>query len=163
MKIALIKAGKVDNVILADEEFAATLTGYDHIKTLDEDQAVGPGYLYDETTDTFSEPPAPEPTPAPTPETKITKLAFRNRFTLTEKATIELAAIDNPAGTMQQRMMAASLRANFADQRDATFIDLSREDLRGGVEVLEHFGLIASGRAIEILDAPIRDEERCRD
>lgn len=115
------------------------------------------GQAYDRATGTFV---PPEPTPALAPETKITKLAFRSRFTKPEKAIIEMAALDDSAATMQARIAAASLRADLADQRDATYIDLSLDTLRGGVEVLEHFGLIAVGRAAEILDAPIQDFER---
>lgn len=90
----------------------------------------------------------------------LSKLGFRNRFTMAEKAALEIAALDNPAANMQARMVAATLRASLADQRDATYIDPLRPDTRAGVIQLETFGVIAAGRALEILDAPIQDEER---
>lgn len=99
---------------------------------------------------------------APTlPESlRITRLAFRNRFSLTEKATLELAALDNPAAAMPQRQQAAMLRAYLADLSAASHVDLGRADTRAGVQMLESAGLIAAGRADQILDAPIEAMER---
>lgn len=91
---------------------------------------------------------------------RVTKLAFRNRFMPTEKVAIELAALDDPAALMPQRQQAAALRANQADLAAATFVDLQRPDTRAGVQMLEAAGLIAQGRALEILDAPIQPDER---
>ena len=91
---------------------------------------------------------------------RITKLAFRNRFTKAEKAGIEFAALDDPTAPIAQRQQAAALRADLKDQEQATFIDLDDEDTRTGVLTLEMVGLIASGRAVEILDAPVQDRER---
>lgn len=103
---------------------------------------------------------APPPAAAPAPVTRvITKLAFRNRFTQAEKVALEIAALDVPAATLQQRSQAAALRVNQADVQAATFIDLSRADTRAGVQALEAGGLLAAGRALQILDAPIQDSE----
>ncbi len=92
----------------------------------------------------------------------ITKLAFRNRFTQTEKVTIEIAALDDPAAPMQQRQLAATLRANQLDVAAAQFIDLQRPDTRAGVQALEQYGLIAAGRAAEILDTVPAETEAWR-
>lgn len=97
--------------------------------------------------------------PSVNPSQKITRLAFRNRFTTAEKVALEIAALDNPAATMQERGAAASLRAYMADVNAATFVDLLRPDTRIGVEQLEAFGLLASGRALEILNTPTTAEE----
>ena len=91
---------------------------------------------------------------------RITKLAFRNRFTKAEKAGIEFAALDDPTAPIAQRQQAAALRADLKDQEQATFIDLDDEDTRTGVLTLEAAGLIAAGRALEILDAPVQDKDR---
>lgn len=91
---------------------------------------------------------------------RLTRLAFRNRFTPAEKAAIELAALDDPGAPIAQRQQAAALRANQADLAAATFVDLASADTRAGVQMLEAAGLIAEGRALEILDAPIQPEER---
>lgn len=85
---------------------------------------------------------------------RITRLAFRNRFTVAEKATMEIAALDNAAAPMAQRQQAAVLRAYMADVAASTFVDLQRPDTRAGVQQLEAMGLLATGRAAEILDAP---------
>jgi hypothetical protein len=94
------------------------------------------------------------------PDTRITRLAFRNRFTQAEKVTLELAALDDPAATMTQRQQAAAIRVHLADVAASTFVDLGRDDTRAGVQALEAGGLIGVGRALEILDAPVEAHER---
>lgn len=94
------------------------------------------------------------------PDTRITRLAFRNRFTQTEKVTLELAALDDPAATLAQRQQAAAIRVHLADVAASTFIDLAAQDTRAGVLSLEAGGLLAGGRALEILDAPVQPSER---
>lgn len=113
----------------------------------------GPGWTYNGTT---FEAPAVE---APVLTRYLSKLGFRNRFTAAEKALIEFAALDNPAAAMPARMLSASIRATLADQRDATYIDPNRPDTRQGVIGMETGGLLSAGRALQILDAPIQDDE----
>jgi hypothetical protein len=91
---------------------------------------------------------------AANPETvsvKITVLALRNRFTQTEKVTLEMAALDNPAATAQQRQLAAAIRVMMADLNVATFVDVTRPDTIAGIHSLETYGLIGAGRAAQIL------------
>jgi hypothetical protein len=104
----------------------------------------------------------PDETPSPPAQAtrRITKFAFRNRFTLAEKVAIEIASLDNPTADMQQRSLAAALRASQNDMAVATFVDLDFPATRQGVQMLEQHGLLALGRAAEILDAEIADEER---
>lgn len=103
--------------------------------------------------------PAPS-APAP-PSARITRLAFRNRFTQAEKVALELAALDNPSATMPQRQQAAALRAHLKDLDAATFVDLNRPETVTAVQALEAGGLLASGRAATILDvASITEMER---
>lgn len=83
--------------------------------------------------------------------TKLTKLEFRNRFTLQEKAAIDIASLDNPQASMEQRLIAASLRAMLADQAMAEFIDLSDETTITGVQYLAQVGLLTEKRAQEVL------------
>lgn len=91
----------------------------------------------------------------------ITVLAFRNRFTRSEKVRIELAALDNPSGTLEQRQLAATVRVGQADLLAASFVDLDREDTRADVQNFELMELLdGEGRALEILDAPIQDREK---
>lgn len=103
-------------------------------------------------------PPLPVPG-VPPPATRITRLAFRNRFTQAEKVQLEMASIDNPAGTTEQRQQAAAIRVYLADVAASTFIDLQRADTRAGVQSLEAAGLLAAGRALQILDTPISPSE----
>lgn len=91
---------------------------------------------------------------------RVTRLAFRNRFTQAEKVALELAALDDPAATMAQRQQSAAIRVYLADVAAATFVDLGRDDTRAGVQALEAGGLIGAGRALEILNAPVEVHER---
>lgn len=94
------------------------------------------------------------------PDTRITRLAFRNRFTQAEKVMMELAALDDPTAPMAQRQQAAAIRVYLADVAASTFVDLARADTRAGVQALEAAGLLAPGRALQILDAPVQAHER---
>lgn len=89
----------------------------------------------------------------------VSVLGFRRRFTPTEKAAIEWAAVDRPDQPQAQRMQAAALRATLADQAAATFINLDDPDTVQGVQGLEALGILAPGRSAEILTAPIQPED----
>ena len=105
--------------------------------------------------------PAPPPIDVAEPtDARITRLAFRNRFTQAEKVTLELAALDNPAASTAQRQQAAALRSYLKDLDAATFVDLERPDTVAGVQSLGAAGLLAEGRAAVILTAPIEAHER---
>ena len=93
-------------------------------------------------------------------DVKITVLAFRNRFTQAEKISIDLGSIDDPTASIEQRQLSAAIRVMNADLAVATYIDLSRADIQNGVNQLEAYGMIGSGRADQILTAPIQDIER---
>lgn len=102
----------------------------------------------------------PDAAPPPPPPRHITVLAFRHRFAGHERAAIEWAAVDRADQPVEQRQMAASLRASLADQAAAKFIDLEDADVALGVHTLEAMGLIDPGRADEILSTPVQQEER---
>lgn len=93
--------------------------------------------------------------PTDTPASAISKLAFLNRFTDAEAIQIDLAS----QGTTVQ---AAAMRRYQNKVNAAAYVDLQRQDTRSGVQALEAMGLLASGRALEILDAPVQDHERYR-
>ncbi len=84
---------------------------------------------------------------------KITRLAFLNRFTDAEAVAIDLASI----GATPE---AASIRLYLKKVDAATYIDLDDASTRSGVQALETIGLLGTGRALEILDAPIQSTER---
>lgn len=91
---------------------------------------------------------------------RVTVLAFRNRFTVNEKIATEFAGVDDPAATPQVRQFAAAIRVILRDTDNATFIDLDRPETRQGVNMLEQYGIIGTGRAAIILDSPVLDVER---
>ena len=80
--------------------------------------------------------------------TRVTRLAFRNRFTFAEKVAIETAAESD-----------ATVRVLLKDQEAATFIDLARLDTQQGVQLLVSKNLITAQRATEILSLTIQVEE----
>ena len=73
---------------------------------------------------------------------------------------IELAGAYNPADPIQKQQLAATVRVSNKDTEASTYIDLDRPDTRAGVKSMEDFGLLAVGRADEILDSPVQDFER---
>lgn len=85
---------------------------------------------------------------APRPR-HITGLAFLSRFTATERKGIRSAAKNN-----------ADLEDYIALSERASYVDLDRLDTISSTYALEAMGLIAVGRAAEILTNPIQDSER---
>jgi hypothetical protein len=81
----------------------------------------------------------------------ITKLAFRNRLSMQEKATM-YAAMATPQGV--------GLKVYVDDLAAATFVDLNRADTIGGVQALVAYGFLTPERASEILNADIQPHER---
>ena len=80
---------------------------------------------------------------------KVTRLAFKQRFTTEERIAIRTAASVNP------------IVYDFQDLVDsATYVDLERPDTVAAVNALEQYGLIGEGRAVEILSPPVDEDER---
>lgn len=94
-----------------------------------------------------------------TPARAITYWGLRKRFTPAERIVLEWAALDDPGAEHSVRQSAAAVRVYLADAAAARWIDLDDGDTRAGVQALEAMGLLAKGRAIEILDAPLRAVE----
>lgn len=148
MQYAIIENNTIVNVAEADAPLA------DNWELLQADAGIG-----------WTRTGAGQPFEAPAVEsvaqdTRITRLAFRNRFTQPEKVMLELAALDDPTAPMPQRQQAAAIRALLADVAASVFVDLGRADTRAGVQSLEAAGLLAAGRALQILDAPVQAHER---
>lgn len=148
--IALISNGVVASVIVAEPDFlrVAELDGSEAVVVHDGEHP-GVGWTY--AAGVFTPPvvlPAPVVAPA-APDARITRLAFRNRFTTAEKI-----ALYNAAKT------SVEVQIYLDDVNAASYIDLQRPDTRASVQHLESLGLIAPGRALGILDSPIQDDER---
>lgn len=109
------------------------------------------GHTFDPETRMFTAPPPPR---------HITRLAFLSRFTMEENVGIELASIHDPASSQNIQIRAATLRKMLQLVNAANWIDLDRPDTRALVMQIEQMGLLAEGRALEILDGIILDVER---
>ena len=96
----------------------------------------------------------------PAPETKITRLAFLNRFTDAEAIAIDMASIDNPSGTVEERQQQAALRRFLNKVNSANYIDLSLQQTIDGINALVGLGLLTSERASAILTDTIQQDER---
>ena len=152
MRYAIIQSGIVINVIEADPEHLPSLPGMQLLAS----ETAGVGWAY---ADGAFTPPVTQPPAAL--DTRITRLAFRNRFTTAEKVALELAALDNPSTPMAQRQQSAELRAHLKDLDAASWVDLTRPETGAALQMLEASGLIGEGRAAAILDVDsITDIER---
>lgn len=151
MHYALIESGLVVNVIVAEADFIGELPGQ-WVPAGD----AGIGWSY---TDGRFAPPA-FATEAPPADWRITRLAFRKRFALAEKAALELASLDDATAPRAERAQAAALRAYLKDVDAAQYIDLADPDTVAGVRALEASQLLAAGRADVILTTPVQPEER---
>lgn len=156
MQYALVKENKVENVIVADEDYIDIIESeFQHVEAIDtlieQNLTISRGWGWS-PQDGFIEPAAPEPVIEPK---KITRLAFLNRFTDAEAIALDLASI----GTTIE---AASIRRYMQKVNAATFIDLSRDDTIAGVRQLETVGLIGAGRSDQILTDPITELERAK-
>jgi len=96
---------------------------------------------------------------APPPRVAITQFAFENRFTVPELIAIDLASVDNPQGTAEQRQFAAALRVERRLLEIASYVDLTHPEIIQGVRQLEQAGLLAPGRAAAILSTVTSPEE----
>lgn len=124
-------------------------------------QVMVDGVTRDATPEELAEIEARLNEPAPPQPRHMTVLAFRNRFTKSEKVRIELAAIDDPAADADARARAAVVRVGQADLAAATYVDVDRADTREDVQAFEAMNLLdAAGRALAILDDPIQAHER---
>ncbi|AVS66636.1 hypothetical protein C8245_13950 [Paracidovorax avenae] len=109
------------------------------------------GRLYVPETGEFISAPAGSVGALPV-STKVSRLAFLSRFADSEAIDIDIASI----GATRE---AAAVRRYLAKVTAAQHIDLQDPDTRAGVQALEAAGLIAAGRAAQILDAPIDPRE----
>lgn len=142
MRYALIKNGFVENVIVADPSFAATIEGYSHVEALDEpgeQKVAGPGWAYNAVTGEFTAPPDMGTDPG---QRTISVLAFRSRFTPDEKVAIYTAAKSSVEIQIWLDDLAAA-QNNEVNLDDPRTID--------GANALEGAGLIGPGRAAEVL------------
>lgn len=80
---------------------------------------------------------------------RITRLAFRMRFTFAEQCAIEAAADTD-----------VQVRVVVKNQDAATYIDLSDDVVAAGLDLLVSKSLLTPARATQILTADIQPHER---
>lgn len=138
MLCAFIKNGAVVEIKdVTDEELHPIVNNYDQVVEItNENPRPGVGWRYEDNKWLI---PLGE---SGAPSMIITRLAFRNRFTMSEKAVLYTAAA-TPQGV--------GLKVYLDDLAAATFVDLSRADTIASVNYLATLGIITSARATEIL------------
>lgn len=142
---AQIVNGKVHGVFEYDPlpEFAPNIK---MVSVENADPIPSAGWHYKETPEGvyFTEP-APEVVDY---GTKITHYAMRKRFTFEERVAIETASDSDK-----------SVKTLLKDMDSAKFIDLSISEINQGIQMLEQKGLLAAGRADEIINKPVQEHE----
>lgn len=143
MDIALIKGGKVENIISGSMDFAGQLQGYDYVIEVT-GQGVGIGWNHD--GEKFIAPQSQgEVTPAQ--ETRLSYLEFfLGRFTETELWAIEMAT--EIIGEENRR-----LRLAMGLMKKAEYISLQDPRTEQFLNELTSAGVLAPGRVAEILTA----------
>ena len=145
MDYALIKNGVVENVIVATPEFIQTIAqDWDHVEALDtlheQGLGVGRGWSWDAVTG-FTQPPQPV-VPVEPVKRHIAVGSFYDRFGA-EKYNI-LASTD------------LTVQALIKDVSVRKFIDLDRDDLLLGLQMIQSKGFNIDPQAIvsgEVLDS----------
>ena len=132
--IALVRNNVVENIIVATLEFAETL-GYDEVFDV-KTTPVGIGWI--KVDGVWQAPPVPAPEPVL--KSVLTPLEFLNRFTNDEAKTILGLSKTNP-----------DVELWWLKYNKAQDIDLDDPQTIDGVTMLETAGIIAAGRAEEIL------------
>jgi hypothetical protein len=144
-KYALLKENvvvKIEDLSSEEEVFEASKT-YQLVVNID-NQTVEVGFNLDGNSFTPY-----EGYVAPAPTMIITKLAFRQRLTVSE-----LLALYNATAT---NVMLRIIQDNLSV---ATYVDLSRTDTQSAVMYLVSQGLLTLERATEILTTPAQDKEK---
>ena len=149
-RYALIKNDKVENVIVADEEFINFIkSNYDYIENVDA-VLTGPGWNYDPITKTFDEP-APPPPPLPSLEEAKSQALAQLKANFQEKAKQPIIDTINgcswPGGSEIALLIDGNVR--LAQQKAATTVDLY--DTTGKVHTLA----IADAQKVSVLVAEV--------
>lgn len=131
-RYALISGGRVVNVIMLDPETLGDIHGYDAII---ESDTAGPGWGW--TQEGGFTPPEPA---ANRPAAVLSQLEFLRRFTQAERQAIRSA-----------RAQSAELDDFMYLLESTATVRLDNADVVAGLALLEAGGLLATGRASEIL------------
>ena len=131
MKLAIIRNNKIENIIVAELDWA---------------QSAFPDALVLEATTEVLEQYEFRPS---APTTKMSKYAFRKRFTLDELMKFDNPELFVPDMTPEQKAMARTMLKSFELAND---IDLTDQNLIYGLSLMVSLGLLTSERKAQILD-----------
>jgi hypothetical protein len=155
MRLIIIRDNIVDNVVAVEpstlqstkDHYLATVPG---VVFYEGDNPASSGDIYDPATQTFTAPPQPEPETPPAKRI-LTKLEFRRKLTDAERPYIdEFNATFESNGllTVEQKR---AIRSGLEDYKVAQEVNLDDPQTQAMVQLYEALGLIAAGRATEIL------------
>jgi len=99
----------------------------------------------------------PPPDTSPTFGRIITKYAYRNRFTAAEKRAIKKASLGLNLLLTEDQWLSVAVAQD--DIMATAYVHLDRPETVAGTQALEALGLIATGRATEILSPPVWSNE----
>jgi len=99
----------------------------------------------------------PPPDTSPTFGRIITKYAYRNRFTAAEKRAIKKASLGLNLLLTEEQWLSVAVAQD--DIMATAYVHLDRPETVAGTQALEALGLIATGRATEILCPPVWSNE----
>jgi len=139
IRVALIHDSRVDNVVLV-EAGSQGLAGLKNLyEAVIETDTAGPGWGWTQEGG-FTPPEPTQASPSPKPSAVLSRLEFLRRFTPAERQAIRSA-------------MAQSVELDdfmFLLEMAET-VRLDNDDVMAGLAMLEGAGLLAAGRASEIL------------
>lgn len=154
IRYALIKNGIVENVIVADADFIATITHqFDHCELLDtpdEQKVTGVGWGY---VDGVFIAPEVAPEPAPQASRVLTHVGFRRLFTRPEQELadeLEVMFESNPGLTVEQKR---TLRTGYKNFYSASTVDLDDPDIPPMLGLYAALGIIDAHRPADIIGA----------
>ncbi len=158
MEYALIKAAKVENVIVADPEFVALIRpNWDHIEALDtvQEQGLGVGIGWGWDGAAFLAPQQPERPPLPRP-TVYTKTQFRELLTDAENTLLDnFNVAEFQAEVLAIRsltvMERASVRSAIARFKDGEDVDRTNPVTVRFITALGALGLLDGPRRAETI------------
>lgn len=82
----------------------------------------------------------------------ITRFAFRNRMTTSEKIKLDFMSIDRPDMSDQEKIIAATIRVFSYDLDQAEYVYLKSKPVIDGLDVLVSLGIFSKERADEIFN-----------
>ena len=148
MRVLLIRDNVVVNLILADD-LARAQAFYPNFECMEQPASGSPSAGWRRINGEWQ----PPLRVVRDGDFRITRLAFLSRLTDAEAITFDLASVG-------ATVPAATLRRFMQKINAATYINLDDPLVLGALQQLEAFGILAQGRASQIVNAPVLYHER---